>query len=139
MRRARIAGVLLVILGVLTLGTGTYFLFLRPPLLPEDLRFTGIDPKLLDPRMITWLGIVFRTGGGFVTGFGILLSAVGWNLLSARVSALRWGASAAILVAFGHFLASNLVLHSDHLPFIFAMFAIAVVAASQLLRRSGGD
>ena len=61
MPRARIAGVLLVILGVLTLGTGSYFLFLRPPLLPEDLRFTGVDPKLLHPRMITWLGIVFRS------------------------------------------------------------------------------
>jgi hypothetical protein len=74
MPRARIAGVLLVILGVLTLGTGAYFLFLRPAVLPEDLRFTGVDPKLLDPRMITWLGIVFRTWGGFVAGFGILLT-----------------------------------------------------------------
>ena len=138
MVRARVAGVLVLILGVLTLGTGTYFLFLRPPLLPEDLRFTGVDPKLLDPRMITWLGIVFRTWGGFMAGFGILLGAVGANLLTARERVLRWGATAAVLVAFGRFLFSNLILHSDHLPFIFAMFAIAVVAATQLIRRGGG-
>ena len=135
MARERIGGVLLLILGVLTLGTGSYFLLLRPPLLPEDVRFTGVDPRLLDPRMITWLGIVFRTWGGFMAGFGILLGAVGWNLLSAREGLLRWGATAAVLVAFGRFLLSNLILHSDHLPFISAMFAIAIVAASRLVRR----
>ena len=123
----------MVILGVLTLGTGAYFLFLRPPLLPEDLRFTGADPKLVDPRMIAWLRIVFRTWGGFVAGFGILLGAVGWNVLSAREDILRWGASTAVLGAFGLFLFSNLMLHSDHLPFIFAMFVIAVVAAALLI------
>ena len=135
MARERIGGVLLLILGVLTLGTGSYFLLLRPPLLPKDLRFTGVDPKLLDPRMITWLGIVFRTWGGFMAGLGILLGAVGANLLTARERVLRWGATAAVLVAFGRFLLSNLILHSDHLPFISAMFAIAIVAASRLVRR----
>jgi hypothetical protein len=85
--------------------------------------------------MITWLGIVFRTWGGFMAGFGILLGAVGWNLLSAREGLIRWGATAAILVAFGRFLFSNLMLHSDHVPFISAMFAIGIVAASRLVRR----
>ncbi len=70
-----------------------------------------------------------------MAGFGFLLGAVGWYLLSAREGILRWGASAAVLVAFGRFLLSNLILRSDHLPFIFAMFALAVVAAPFLLRR----
>ena len=141
MARGRLAAVLLMILGLLTLGTGTYFLLLRPPLLLEDVRVTGVDPRLLDPRMITWLGIVFRTWGGFMAGFGILLGAVGWNLLSPREGLLRWGATAAVLVAFGRFLLSNLMLHSDYLPFISAMFAIAVVASSSLIwrRRRDGD
>ena len=135
MARERMGGASLLVLGVLTLGTGAYFLFVRPPLLPEDVRFTGADPKFVDPRILAWLGIVFRTWGGFLAGFGILLGAVGWSLLSAREGLLRWGASAAVLVAFGRFLFSNLMLHSDHLPFIFAMFAIAVVAAALLIRR----
>ena len=96
MKRYRIGGILLLILGLLTLGTGVYFLFLRPALLPEDVRFTGADPRLIDPRMATWLGIVFRTWGGFMAGFGILLSAVAGTMVSARLGFLRWGAADAI-------------------------------------------
>jgi hypothetical protein len=132
MRRERIGGVLLLCLGILTLGTGAYFLFFRPALLPEDMRFTGADPRLLDPRMSTWLSIVFRTWGGFMAAFGILLGAVGANLLSARQGIVRWGAAAAVLVAFGRFFLSNLQLRSDYLPFIAGLFTIAAIAASFL-------
>ena len=139
MKRERIAGITLLCLGILTLGTGAYFLFFRPALLPEDMRFTGADPRLLDPRMAAWLRIVFRTWGGFLSGFGILLAAVAGNLLSARRGVLRWGAAAAVLVAFGRFLASNLQLRSDHLPFIGGLFTIAAVAAGLLTLGRRGD
>ena len=133
MKRERIGGIALLCLGIVTLGTGVYFLFFRPVLLPEDLRFTGADPRLLDPRMATWLRIVFRTWGGFLAGFGILLAAVGGYLLSARRGVLRLGAAAAVLVAFGLFFASNLQLRSDYLPFISGLFTIAAVAAGLLM------
>jgi len=132
MKRERIGGVLLLSLGILTLGTGAYFLVFRPALLPEDMRFTGADPGLLDPRMTIWLRIVFRTWGGFMAGFGILLAAVGANLLSARQGIVRWGAAAAVLVAFGGFVWSNWQLRSDYLPFIGGLFAVATVAAGLL-------
>jgi hypothetical protein len=135
MKRERIGGIALLCLGILTLGTGTYFLFFRPALLPEDIRFTGVDPRLIDPRMAAWLRIVFRTWGGFLTGFGILLTAVAGNLLSARQGVLRWGAAAAVLVAFGQFFVSNFQLRSDHLPFIAGLFTIAAVAAGLLMSR----
>jgi hypothetical protein len=141
MKRERIGGITLLCLGILTLGTGAYFLFFRPALLPEDIRFTGADARLLDPRMAAWLRIVFRTWGGFMAGFGILLAAVGGNLFSARQGALRWGAAAAVLVAFGRFLVSNLQLRSDYLPFIGGMFTIAGAAAGLLIfsRNRAGD
>jgi len=134
MTRKRLGGVLLLLLGILTLGTGVYFLLLRPPLLPEDVRFTGLDPGALDPRLRSWLGIVFRTLGGFIAGFGILLGAAGGRLLSAREGVLLWGIGAAIIVAFGRFLFSNLLLHSDHLAFISVIFVIALAAASCLVK-----
>jgi hypothetical protein len=133
MKRERAGGLLLLVLGVLTMGLGAYFSFLRPALLPEDLRFTGADPGLLDPRMVAWLRIVFRTWGGFMVGFGILLGAVGGELLSARRSVLRWGAAAAVLVAFGRFLLSNLQLRSDYLLFIAGLFIAVIVAAGLLV------
>ena len=132
MKRERIGGLLLLCLGILTLGTGAYFLFLRPALLPEDMRFTGADPRFLDPRMTTWLRIVFRTWGGFMAGFGTLLAAVGANLLSARQGIVRWGAAAAVLVAFGGFIWSNWQLRSGYLPFVAGLFAVATVAAGLL-------
>ena len=137
MKRERIGAVLLLALGILTLGLGAYFSFLRPALLPEDLRFSGVDPGRLDPRMVAWLRIVFRTWGGFMAGFGILLGAVGGNLLSARPGVLRWGAAAAVLVAFGRFLASNLQLRSDYLLFIAGLFAVGAVAAGLLMSGRG--
>jgi hypothetical protein len=137
MTRERIGAILLLALGILTLGLGAYFSFFRPALLPEDLRFTGADPGLLDPRMVAWLGIVFRTWGGFLAGFGILLAAVGGNLLSARQGVLRWGAAAAVLVAFGRFLFSNLQLRSDYLLFIAGLFTIGAVAAGLLMSSRG--
>lgn len=144
MKRERIGAVILLALGILTLGLGAYFSFLRPALLPEDLRFTGVDPERLDPRMVAWLRIVFRTWGGFMAGLGILLGAVGGNLLSPRPGVLQWGAAAAVLVGFGRFLLSNLQLRSDYLPFVAGLFTIAAVAASLLMfsrprvRASGG-
>jgi hypothetical protein len=133
MKRDRTGGVLLLILGILTVGTSAYFLFFRPPLLPEDIRFTGADPLLLDPRMATWIGIVFRTWGGFMTGFGLLICAVGGSLLSGRQGVLRWGAAAAVLVAFGRFLVSNVEIRSDFKPFVAILFAIAIATAARLL------
>lgn len=133
MKRERVGAVLLLALGSRTLGLGAYFSFFRPVLLPEDLRFTGVDPTRLDPRMVAWLSVVFRTWGGFMAGLGILLGAVGVNLLSGRPGVLRWGAAAAVLVAFGRFLVSNLQLRSDYLLFIAGLFALGAVAAGLLM------
>jgi hypothetical protein len=64
-----------------------------------------------------------------MAGFGILLGAVGGNLLSARQGVLRWGTASAVLVAFGRFLLSNLQLRSDYLLFVAGLFTVGAVAA----------
>lgn len=134
-RRERVAGGLLLVVGVLTVGTAIYFLSVRPPMLPEDARFTGVALDAVSPRMADWLAIVFRTWGGFMAGFGILLVGVGAYFMTLNVRFLRWGAAVAIVVAFGRFLASNIELRSDFLPFIVAIATLAVVAALWLALR----
>jgi hypothetical protein len=131
LRRDKVAGGLLLVLGLLTLGTAIYFLTLRPPMLPEDGRFTGIAPDAVPPRMADWLSIVFHTWGGFMAGFGILMLGVAGYMMTLRPAFLRWGTAVAIFVAFGRFLASNIALRSDFLPFI---IALAVVGAAAVLR-----
>ena len=121
----RSTGVLLLILGLLTLGTGVYFMVFRPPMLPEDVRFSGVDPKTLPPGLREWLGIVFRTLGGFVAGLGILLSGLGASAYTGSAEWQRWGLAMALLVAFGRFLASNVVLRSDFLWFVALLCVLA--------------
>ena len=45
LRKDLLGGALTTALGVFTLGIGVYFLFLRPSLLPEDIRHTGIGAR----------------------------------------------------------------------------------------------
>jgi hypothetical protein len=129
----RIAAILVLVVGVLTLGIATYFLFLRPPMLPEDAGFTGIPAGALPPRLAAWLSIVFRTWGGFVAGFGIVLVAIGTYLLTAATRVLRGGVALALVIAFARFLLSNIELKSDFLPFVVVASVLAAGAASALL------
>ena len=131
----RLAGGLLVATGIVTLGVAFYLMVIRPPMLPEDLRFTGLDPHALSSPMADWLRIVFRTWGGFVAGFAILIISLGAYLWTSNVRALRWGVAFGVLVAFGRFLASNIALRSDFLPAIVIIAALAVIAALLLVLR----
>lgn len=133
----RLSGGLLTILGVLAFGTGIYFLGIRPTLLPEDIRFTGIDEATLPQAFLDWLGIVFRTWGGFITGFAIVITGIGVATFSGDAKWLRYGTAAGILVAFGRFAYSNLVISGDYLIFIASMFILAVITAALLLWKPG--
>ena len=65
--------------GVWLVGLGGYFLFVRPPLLPEDLRYLGASAaqvELLLPHLAAWLRNVFTVMGGFIAGCGVLLIIV---------------------------------------------------------------
>ena len=127
--KAPLVGALVLVLGVLTLETGIYFLWLRPPLLSEDILFIGVAPDVLPPPLLDWLGIVFRTWGGFIAGFGALLMGIGTFMLTGRARWLYWATALGILAAFGRFFISNIVLRSDFLWFVAALFLLAVAAA----------
>ena len=51
-------------------------MFVRPPLLPEDLRYLGSNAAQVDvllPHLASWLRHVFRVMGGFIAGCGLLV------------------------------------------------------------------
>ena len=125
--------VLVLVLGVLTTGTGVYFSFFRPPMLPEDILFTGVRTELVTAELLAWLQIVFRTWGAFTVGFGVLLASAGAYLRTGRLAVLRFGIAAAIVLAFARFLVSNVILRSDFLWFIALLFVLAVTTAACLL------
>lgn len=135
----RIVAGLLGVVGILTLGTGLYFLLVRPAMLPEDLRFTGVEPGQVPAKMSEWLGIVFRTWGGFTVGFGVVLMGVAGYLVTTRRVILCWATAVGLVVAFGRFFVSNLALRSDYLVFIGILFGLAAVTAGGLALTSCRD
>jgi hypothetical protein len=128
---------LLSALGLLTVGTGIYLMTVRPAMLPEDVRFTGGAP-IAGSAMETWLRLVFRTWGGFVTGFGALIGGTGGFLLTERPGWLRAGVALGVPLAFSQFLASNLRLRSDYLWFVGSLFVLAIVTSACVIRSGQG-
>jgi hypothetical protein len=82
---------------ILLIGTGLYFLFLRPPLLPEDMRYIGSSSQLdaIRPSLETWLTQVFRVMGGYVIATGTL----GLTLAATSFREHRSGAALGTLIA----------------------------------------
>jgi len=69
-----------VVLGIWLIGLGAYFVFVRPPLLPEDLRYldsSATQIEALLPRLAPWLSNVFTVMGGFIAGAGVLMILAG--------------------------------------------------------------
>ena len=80
--------------GVLLAGIGAFFLLVRPPLLPEDLRFLGRSRAEIDeavPQLGRWLRAVFMVLGGHA------LTAGGLTIFVA-MTAVREGARAAVVM-----------------------------------------
>lgn len=74
--------VIFIVCGIWLIGLGSYFVFLRPALLPEDLRYVGVTVREIQsaaPRIADWLHRVFTVMGGFMMGAGALLIAVMTN------------------------------------------------------------
>ena len=102
--------------GVWLIGLGLYFIFFRPALLPEDIRYIGSELQVLQvvaPHLGAWLGKVFIVMGGFMTGTGVLIVYVSAVLLRARP---RWATRMLLLVGSLTLVlmsAVNFALHSD--------------------------
>ena len=143
MIKDRPAGILLVVLGILTVGTGLYFVLGRPAMLPEDVRFTGVAAPSFGSDMDRWLRIVFRTLGAFITAFGLVLGGFGASVLTKRDFWLQLSVVAGTTLAFTQFIASDVTLRSDFLWLVASLCSLALVTsgcvAFQLRERGAGD
>lgn len=98
------------------IGLGLYFVFLRPALLPEDLRFLGASLRELRsaaPELESWLHHVFAVMGGFMMAAGILTIYVTRSLSRGRPT---WGLLALTLAGVstvGLMSVTNFLLDSD--------------------------
>ena len=121
------SAVLLTLSGVTLIGAGLYCLFLRPPLLPEDLRYMGLEPTHVagvSPRLEAWLAHVFRVMGGYVLATGVLTV----TLAATSLRLHQWGAGLCALIAgaasIGLMAATNFIIDSDFKWMLLGMAAL---------------
>lgn len=108
--------VLLSASGLLVAGIGAYFILLRPPLLPEDIRFmqlSSTELASLGPRLGAWLGDVFRVLGGYAVATGILTVALAVSALRQRQPIAIIASIAAGVSSVGLMAAVNFAIDSD--------------------------
>ena len=102
--------------GFILIGLGLYFIFLRPPLLPEDLRYIGASLTQVQntlPELQIWLSRVFGVLGGYMIATGLLTIYI--SATSFRTG--KPGAIAVIcvsgLASIGWMVITNFVIGSD--------------------------
>jgi hypothetical protein len=122
-----------VLAGITLVGTGLYFLVLRPPLLPEDVRYMSLNAEQLAairPRLEIWLTHVFRVMGGYILATGVL--AV--TLAATSFGRHEWGAGLGALIggaaSVGWMAVVNFMIDSD---FKLVLMAMAVLWAASLM------
>ena len=123
---------MLALAGITLIGAGLYFLFLRPPLLPEDVRYMGLSAAELGPirpRLEAWLTQVFRVMGGYVLATGVLTV----TLAATAFRTHHWSAGIGALIAgaasIGWMAVVNFIIDSD---FKWSLLAMALLWAASL-------
>ena len=114
--RRRLSTWLLCACGVWLVGLGLYFIFVRPALLPEDLRFMGAtQPRIRAelPGLERWLAHVFTVLGGFIAGAGVLTIFVAVAALPSRPPVARSAIALSGAFTVGLMSATNFSLDSD--------------------------
>ncbi len=102
--------------GVWLVGLGLYFIFLRPPLLPEDPRFMGTtleQIRISVPGLEGWLQKVFTVMGGFMAGAGVLTVFVATVAMPLRLKGAAWALGTSGALTFVLMSATNFALQSD--------------------------
>jgi hypothetical protein len=101
--------------GVLAL-LGLYFAFLRPALLPEDLRSLGASRSMIEstfPGLAVWLRRVFLAMGGYIFASGILTVSVAATSFRSRARYAVLVVTAAGLSSIGLMVVVNFLIASD--------------------------
>jgi hypothetical protein len=127
-----VSSILLALSGVILIGVGCYFLFLRPALLPEDIRYMNLtlaELQSIGPRLAAWLSHVFRVMGGYVTATGVLALTLAVTAFRQRQPWAVAGAIVAGVASIGWMAAVNFMINSD---FKWVLLAFALTWAASI-------
>ena len=115
---------LLALCGFILMGMGFYFVFLRPPLLPEDIRSLATTLPTIQrtfPHLLLWLHRVFWVMGAFIFTSGVLTLYIARTSFRKRAPGVAGLMTLAGITSLGWMTVVNFLLDSD-----FAWFLMAV-------------
>jgi len=115
-RRPFVSTCIFTVCGIWLIGLGLYFVFLRPPLLPEDFRYIGASQGEVQsavPGLVPWLRRVFTVMGAFITSAGGLTIFVAMNSYARRQKWTWTVLALAGLLTVGTMSFTNLQINSD--------------------------
>ena len=127
--------------GGILVSLGLYFAFLRPPLLPEDLRVMGTSLALIEatiPGLLVWLQRVFRVMGGFMFAAGVLTFYVAATGYRQRERSAFLAVTVAGMSSIGLMVVVNFLIDSDF-KWLLLSFAVPWVCALILYRSEPGS
>jgi len=107
---------MLIACGVWLIIIGLYFMLIRPPLLPEDLRYmhtTLAQVRTAIPGLERWLARVFQVLGGFMAGAGVLTVFGATVAMPLRLKGTSWAVALSGALTVTLMSATNFALHSD--------------------------
>jgi hypothetical protein len=127
------SSIVLIMAGVSLIGVGLYFILLRPPLLPEDVRYMALPAAQLDilrPRLESWLTHVFRVMGGYVLATGVLAVTLAATAFRAHQKGAAIGALISGAASIGWMATVNFMIDSD---FKWVLLGMALLWTSSLV------
>jgi hypothetical protein len=116
MNLRRFSATVLSLGGIILMGLGLYFIFLRPPLLPEDPRYMGSSLSEIQatlPGLLPWLRRVFWVMGGYMFVTGLLTAFVALTSFRARARGVMGVVVVAGLASIGWMAVVNFIIDSD--------------------------
>lgn len=111
-----VSTLVLALAGIILMGIGLYFVFLRPALLPEDLRYLGAslpDVQAHVPGLLLWLRRVMWVMGGYMVATGLLTVYVAVTAFRVRAKGVAIVVALAGLTSIGWMALVNFTIDSD--------------------------
>lgn len=102
--------------GIILIGLGLYFIFIRPALLPEDPRFMGTTLehiRVAFPSLLLWLPRVFWVLGGYMVSTGLLTCYLARTCFRSRAPGAAWVAALSAVTSIGLMVVVNFLIDSD--------------------------
>ncbi|WP_292071346.1 hypothetical protein [Brevundimonas sp. UBA7534] len=122
--------------GLILIGMGLWFVFLRPALLPEDARYMGSTVAQIQDilrRLAPWLRRVFGVLGGYMLATGLLTVHVAMTTFRSARPGATMVAAVSGLVSIGGMAVTNFAIDSDF-KWLLLAFTLPWVAALALSR-----